>query len=328
MRARVIEVHRTNCRVSYAGEERLAVVRGSFHVEGNFPVVGDYVEVSTADDSTLVIESIEERQSVIKRKSADDESEQVLVANIDLMMIVMGLDNDFNESRLERYLLLAEQSEVRSLIVLNKMDTVSGLDNKLAKVRKIAGEVPVVTISALTGEGINALKEYLPDSTTAVLLGSSGAGKSTITNQLLPSAQQSVQATREDDNRGRHTTTSRQLFRLPSGAYLIDTPGMRELGMVESHQVDTDSVFELIEEYAANCQFRNCDHEHSQGCAVLEAVAQGELSERAVNNYHKLKQEMIYNQRKESGNKERYQEQIMKRQRQYLEAKRRKRLNH
>jgi ribosome biogenesis GTPase len=255
------------------------------------------------------------------------EEDQTLVANVDLMFIVMGLDNDFNISRLERYLLLATGSGVSPVVILNKSDLATNLEEQVEAVRKVVGQVPVEVVSALTGDAMAQVSAYLTPGVTAVLLGSSGAGKSTITNWLLQTPVQAVRETRTDDGRGRHTTTSRQLFTLPGGGHIIDTPGMRELGVAEADDQDADAVFQTIERLATECKFRNCDHELSQGCAVLEAMERGEITEREVHNYQKLMRERLYNESKEANNKHKYQEQIMKREKQYNEAARRKRLS-
>jgi ribosome biogenesis GTPase len=310
---RITEVHRTNYTLE-AGEQTFeATVRGVFHAEGDFPKVGDYVTFEKLDDHKAVIEEVLERKSVIKRKASSTDEIQIIAANVDIIFIVMGLDGDFNISRLERYLLLAEQSEVRAVVILNKSDVVDEVGSYLEQVEKVSGTTPVHAVSALTGDGMEEMMEYFKADTTAVLLGSSGAGKSTITNWLLQEDKQVVKGVREDDSHGRHTTTSRQLFTLPHGGYLIDTPGMRELGVVETAADDELLIFERIEELSQQCKFRNCDHEKSAGCAVLEAIASGELDERELNNYHKLQREREYVESKGSPEAHRHHEQNQKR---------------
>lgn len=251
---RIIEVHRTNFTVKTDETELLATVRGDFHVKGEFPVVGDYVQLEILEDNKGVVEEIIPRHNVIRRRGAEDDEVQVIVANVDLIFIVMGLDGDYSLSRLERYLLLARQSEIPAVIVLNKVDVVQEVDSFVAEVRVIAGEVPVYAVSALTGDGLVAVAHHITSETTAVLLGSSGAGKSTITNWLLREDRQVVQEVRADDARGRHTTVSRQLFALPGGGFLIDTPGMRELGVLDAEASDELAVFERVEAFAAACK--------------------------------------------------------------------------
>ncbi len=323
---RVTEVHRTNYTVAAEDKEYLATVRGSFHEEKDFPKVGDYVELETLVDEKAVITKVFERRSVIKRKSSDTDDEQVIAANVDVIFIVMGLDGDYNLSRLERYLLLAKQSGVEPVVILNKADLLTDPLVVETEVGGVVGDVPVYLVSAITGEGLKQLQDHIKQETTAVLLGSSGAGKSTITNWLLQEDRQKVREIREDDSRGRHTTTSRQLFVLPGGGYLIDTPGMRELGVLEADSEDQEAVFQRIEEYAAQCKFRNCDHDKTVGCAVLAAIEAGELTERELHNYQKLLRERSYLESKGSTTAARHYEQNQKRQRQHQVAVMRDRL--
>lgn len=296
-KARVIEEHKTNYILQDDDSEYVATVRGSFFNENSFPKVGDFVLFSDVADDKAVIEEIVPRTSTVVRKAAHTGDEQIIVTNVDLIFIVMGLDGDFNLSRLERYLLLAQQSSVTPVIVLNKRDSVDDPDSFVAQVQEVAGDTLVHAVSATTGENMDALLKYFKDDSTAVLLGSSGAGKSTITNWLLHRDTQQVQDVRADDSRGRHTTTSRQLFTLPSGGYLIDTPGMRELS-IESTEENEDEIFIKLEELSHQCRFANCDHEKSDGCAIVDAVQNGEVSERQLRNYQKLQRERLFEESK------------------------------
>jgi len=326
-KGRVIEVHRTNFTIKTDIGDFIATVRGNFHSNGNFPKVGDYVFIEILEDNKAVIEKIEDRKSVIKRKSAETDDEQIIAANVDRIFIVLGLDGDYSLSRLERYLLLAEQSSVSSVVVLNKTDLVDDVNLYLEEVLKVTGNIPVLTISAVSGENMDDLFIYLKEGETAVLLGSSGAGKSTITNWLLQEDRQEVKEIREDDSKGRHTTTSRQLFSLPNGSFLIDTPGMRELGLIESDSRDELAVFEKIDRFSQDCRFNDCDHEKSAGCAVLAAVESGELSDRELNNYKKLLRERAFQESKDSTAASRHLAQNQKRQSQKYEAIKRDRLS-
>lgn len=327
IKARITEAHRTNFTVATDSSELTATVRGNFHAAGDFPKVGDYVELEILNDNQAVIEKVLTRKSTIKRKSADSDEEQIIATNVDLIFIVMGLDGDFNISRLERYLMLAEQSGITAIIILNKTDMVDDVQGYLDAVEETAGELPVYTVSALTGDNMEAILQHISPATTAVLLGSSGAGKSTIANWLLQEDRQVVKNVREDDSRGRHTTTSRQLFRLPDGGFLIDTPGMRELGVLESDSSDEQLVFERIEEFAAHCKFSDCDHDKSTGCAVLAAIETGELSQRELHNYRKILREQSFVESKDSTTAKRHHEQNQKRQQQKYAAIQRQKLS-
>ncbi len=292
-KARIIEEHRTNYIISAEDNEFVATVRGSFFYEKNFPKVGDYILFTAASLGKAVIEEVLPRTSTVVRKEVETGASQIIVANVDIIFIVVGLDGDFNLNRLERYLLLAKQSDIKAVVVLNKCDSVDNVDDYIEQVGTVAKGISVLAVSALTGQGMETLLAHFTDTTTAVLLGSSGAGKSTITNRLLNQAKQKVRGVRLDDSRGRHTTTSRQLFALPTGGFIIDTPGMRELSVLDSTTKDENVVFEKIDEISKHCQFTNCDHDKSDGCAVLAAVTTGEITERQLENYQKLQHERL-----------------------------------
>ena len=300
--ARVTEEHKTNYIILDDSKEFIATVRGTFFTEETFPKVGDFVVYEEVSEGKAVINEILPRKSTVVRRAVETGDMQVIVANVDIIFIVMGLDNDFNLSRLERYLLLAEQSGVGSVIILNKSDSVDDYTEYVDSAKEVAGDSPVYAVSALSGKGMGSLLAHFTPETTAVLLGSSGAGKSTITNWLLHKDIQPVDSVREDDSKGKHTTTSRQLFLLPTGGYLIDTPGMRELSVIESTVEDEDGVFALFDTLSEQCQFTNCDHEKSKGCAVIEAIKIGEVSERQLQNYYKLKRERLFEESKRDEN--------------------------
>ncbi len=288
---RVIAEYRASYDVLIDAQVFSASLRGHFHAADGlgFPKVGDYVMVESIEAAKVVIEDILPRTNAIVRLAPHDNQPQVMVANVDFMLIVMGLDADFNIARLERYVALARASEVAPVIVLNKADVATDVPGALAAVAEVAHEVLVHVVSAVTGAGMDALLPYVSAGKTVVLLGSSGAGKSTITNYLLAAAAQPTQSLRERDGRGRHTTTHRQMFMLPTGGFLIDTPGMRELALVYETEAAADA-FTDIEALAEACRFRNCDHDKSAGCAIKTAVAAGTLAEERFLRYLKLRQ--------------------------------------
>ena len=289
LRGRVITEHKASYVVSVDGHEYVASIRGHFHdeEEKRFPKVGDYVVLSVLEEEKAVIESIEKRTSEVVRKSAHDDTIQVMVTNVDYVFIVMGLDDDFNLRRLERYLVLTEQAHITPVVILNKVDVVNDRKLYVTQTTEVAKDVQVYAVSAKTGEGMEVFAEYLKDGATGVLLGSSGAGKSTITNYVLKEVLQDTKSVRETDSRGRHTTTTRDLFELPSGGFLIDTPGMRELGFVSEEDM-SDGTFSDVDLLTYECKFPNCDHVKSAGCAVQVALQEGMLNQKHFDNYLKL----------------------------------------
>lgn len=266
----------------------------------DFPAVGDWVVIRTREkEGTATIHEILPRKSKFSRKAAGSETtEQIVATNIDTVFLVSGLDGDFNPRRIERYLILAWESGANPVIVLNKADVCPNLENCLAEVEAVALGVPIITISAASNQGLETLQPYLQPGQTVALLGSSGVGKSTITNQLLGETVQAVQTVRQRDNRGKHTTTHRELLRLPTGGLIIDTPGMRELQIWSGEEGISES-FADIAELAQQCRFRDCQHEHEPGCAVRQALQEGSLDASRFANYQKLQKEIKYMERKQ-----------------------------
>lgn len=297
-KARVKEEHRNRYILQVGDKDISATTRGKLHLEHSLgesvvPKVGDYVHYEMVDDENAVITEVLARGNSFVRRSSHDGVPQVIATNVDIGIVVQGLDGDFNIKRLERYLKLIETSGARAAIVLNKRDVVSDTKYYKEQVKTVAPNIPLFIISAKNNTNMEEFEGLFKEGETAVFLGSSGAGKSTLTNYLLNSNTQAVKEVREDDSRGRHTTTSRQLFTLPNGAFIIDTPGMRELSLLESDTED-GKIFSDIEELKNNCQFRDCDHERSEGCAVLSAIENGDIKKEHYENYLKLRKEEIF----------------------------------
>lgn len=259
------------------------------------PVVGDWVVIQLRlAERFAVIHHVLPRRTKFSRKVTEEVTrEQVIAANIDIAFLVSGLDQDFNLRRLERYLLTAQHSGAEPVIVLNKVDLCAESDARLSEVRAIAPSVPIITMSAMHKQGIALMNFYLGQGKTGCLLGSSGVGKSTIINALLDDDVQSTRTTRKDMDRGRHTTTHRELFVLPGGGLLMDTPGMREL-QLWTDESSLSGTFEDIETLAAACRFRDCRHESEPDCAVQAALADGSLDAARYKSYLKLRREIRY----------------------------------
>ncbi|MBD2508594.1 ribosome small subunit-dependent GTPase A [Nostoc muscorum FACHB-395] len=266
----------------------------------DFPAVGDWVVISVREsERQATINEILPRKSKFSRKTVGSKTEeQIVAANIDTVFLVSGLDGDFNPRRVERYLILAWESGANPVLVLNKADLCNSLEEYLAQVEAVALGVPIVVLSATNHQGLDGLKPYLQTGQTVALLGSSGVGKSTITNQLQGTSVQMVQPVRRGDDRGRHTTTHRELILLSTGGLIIDTPGMREIQIWASDE-GLQETFTDIETLAQKCHFRNCQHNNEPGCVVQKALAEGELDYSRFLSYQKLQKELDYLTRKQ-----------------------------
>ncbi|MGH8018833.1 MAG: ribosome small subunit-dependent GTPase A, partial [Opitutaceae bacterium] len=258
------------------------------------PAVGDWVAFEKrAEGSRCTIHAVLPRRTAFSRRAAGGrEEEQVVAANIDTVFLVSGLDVDFNLRRMERYLALARASGVQPVLVLNKLDACLDLTLRLEEARGIAGDVPTHAISAGRGDGIDALGAHMGPGKTIALLGSSGVGKSTLVNRLFGGDRQAIGAVKEDDGRGRHTTTRRELIRLADGTLLIDTPGMREIQLWASPRDGLNAVFPDIVALGAGCRFRDCRHGSEPGCAVRAAAAEDRLPAGRFASFQKLRAEL------------------------------------
>ena len=296
--ARVVAQHRTGYEVSDASADAFDVVslpawQRPNLAPGERPCVGDWLLITGAADGRAEARALLPRASALTRAAAGEHyGQQLIAANIDVVFLVMGLTQDFNLPRIERYLSLV-RGRTRAVVVLTHADgdPSHGALARAARERLAALDIPVVAVDARAAASVTALSPWLAPGTSAVVVGSSGAGKSTLTNTLLGDVRMKTGATRARDARGRHTTTHRALWRLPGGACLIDTPGMRELKPTGEEALDEDG-FSDVAAVAARCVFRDCRHDREPGCAINQAIATGALDAARVANYLKLQAEI------------------------------------
>ena len=291
--ARVTAVHKERYQIICEhGETYARLKTREYFFDGEiFPTTGDFVMVDYVPNGDSRILSTLPRRTYFARRDPDAaRGEQAVAANFDYVFIMQSLNMDFNPRRLERYLAEARQSGAEPVILLTKADLVQDYSDYITKVDRVAAGIRLHVISARTGYGIKSLDEYLAPGKTVVFLGSSGVGKSSLVNALAGLEIMSFGEIRKRDSKGRHTTTHRQLIMLPSGAMLIDTPGMRELGLwcVDSGLSDT---FSDVEQFLGQCRFSDCRHDREPGCAIKKALESGELSADRWASYQKLQSE-------------------------------------
>jgi ribosome biogenesis GTPase len=296
-------IYRVLCEL---GELSVAVsgrLRNHAESRADLPTVGDWVAIEARpDEAKGTIHAVLPRKSRFSRKAVlaggpaygpGRTEEQVLAANVDTVFLVSGLDGDFNLRRIERYLTVAWDSGAAPVVVLNKSDLCENIETVLEEVSAIAFGVPIHAVSAEENKGMEGLHEYLTENRTIAFLGSSGVGKSSLINRLLGEDRMKIKAVREHDNRGRHTTTHRELLVLPQGGVVIDTPGLREL-QLWSDDEGLKNVFEDIDALSSQCRFRDCTHRSEPGCAVREAISEGNLRKDRYQSYLKLLKEQKF----------------------------------
>jgi ribosome biogenesis GTPase len=294
---RVVSAHRTCCEVVTDAGPATAVVAGRFHQADAIerPVVGDWVCLRQ-DASACVIEAIVPRRTLLRRVAAGgQDGDQAVAANVDTVLIIGGLDGDHEPRRLRRYIAFVTGGGAQPVVVLNKADLVDDLARAVADLAGIDPGIPIHPVSATEGVGLEALTAYLVPGHTIACVGSSGVGKSTLINRLLGLEVLATGAVRDDDSRGRHTTTSRELIPHSSGAVIMDTPGMRELAL-SAEASDLDAGFHDLATLAADCRFRDCTHQGEPGCAVLAAIGRGSLPPERFEDWAKLERETVYDQ--------------------------------
>ncbi|MGD6775681.1 ribosome small subunit-dependent GTPase A [Sutcliffiella horikoshii] len=300
---RVMLEHKRLYRVETDHGESLAEVSGKYRFEAvtreDYPAVGDWVVLSERqEEGKATIHALLPRFSKFSRKAAGlTTEEQIVAANVDTVFLVQSLNYDFNPRRLERYLVMAWESGSNPVVVLTKSDLCEDIPDKIAEMEAVAFGVPIHAVSVKEETGLEELATYFGEGKTVALLGSSGAGKSTLTNYLLGEEKQLIQEVRSDDDKGKHTTTYRELYMLPTGGLVLDTPGMRELQLWEADGAISHS-FQDIEELAVQCYFRDCKHANEPKCAVQGAIEEGTLAAGRYQSYVKLQRELAFLERK------------------------------
>jgi len=315
---RIIEVNRGSYKISNGIQESIAELSGRFmfNVDNSldYPTVGDWVLAQLFDDSVAIIHSLLPRKSVIKRLDPGKGIDfQLIASNVDYSFILQSVNTNFDINRLERYLVMVNESGITPIILLTKMDLISEeqlceITEQLEHYKKM---YQIFLISNLTGQGLEELKKVLISGKTYSILGSSGVGKTTLLNNLIGEELFDVKEIREKDGKGKHTTTRRQLVCLDSGAILIDTPGMRELGNFDI-TTGIEETFDIISYYTSQCRFKDCTHKKEMGCALLNAVENGDVSEKQYTNYIKIQKEADFYQmsaydRRQKGKKQKKQ---------------------
>jgi ribosome biogenesis GTPase / thiamine phosphate phosphatase len=279
--------HLAGCRASL-GDMTGRLFRSLHKLER--PVVGDWVAVVDGTDRAKIQHVLDRRTTLLRRAAGTVSEGQIVAVNVDTFFVVTAVNRDFNERRLERYVTAVWNSGAQPVVVLNKVDLDADLPPLLEAIDRAAIGVPVVRVSAVSGEGLDGLRSHIGSGRTVGFIGSSGVGKSSLMNRLLGRDVLAVGDLR-DDERGRHTTTARQLIELPEGGVLIDTPGMRELGLIDDAG-GIDASFADVLAFAEQCRFRDCQHAGEPGCAVEAAVAAAELPAERLRSYHKLQREI------------------------------------
>jgi len=326
---RILVVHKTNCRIiSEFGEINGIISKKIIEdienpISTEYPTVGDWVIFTYREiDKNAIIRGILPRQSRFSRnlferkRKIEQAKEQVIAANIDLTFVVHALNKDFNISRVERYLASILDANSTPVILLNKADLCERVEDILSKVKKVCYPYPVYILCAIENKGIDNVIKHIKPGKTAIFLGSSGVGKSTIINKILGKEIIKVQELSDYKDRGKHTTSYREMYIVNNGGIVIDTPGLRGIQLWASKK-KLEHIFSDIEELSRSCYFSNCSHSHEKNCAIKDAIEKGDLSQKRLENYYKIQKELSYIKRKDKKTKDRRKRVIYKRIKEY-----------
>lgn len=297
--ARVIVEYRGVYKVKNENGEFLAKITGKQMFDAlsreDYPAVGDWVTITEVNREQAVIHKVLPRKTIIKRKSNNRNEIQIIATNIDIAFVVQSVDKDYSLNRFERYFAIASDGGIKTAIILNKIDLISKgeLDLKLGEIKNRFNNIDVILTNTITDEGLDELKKYIKERKTYCFLGSSGVGKSSLINKLLGKEIIETKTVNLITNRGKHTTTNREMYFLQNNGIVIDNPGMREVGMTNTN-VGINNLFDEITTLAKECKFIDCTHIHEPGCKILSALKSGKLDKNKYSNYINLKKETEY----------------------------------
>lgn len=294
--ARVVAEYKEAYKVRSVNGEYVAKITGKHMFNAakreDYPAVGDWVAITELDKEKAVIHNILPRKTILKKKYSDKQDTQIIAANIDIAFVVESLDGNYNLNRLERYFVLANEGGIRTVIILNKIDLVSEteLNEKIEQIKNRLDNIDIISTSAITKQGLNALVNCISRGKTYCFLGSSGVGKSSLINRLLGRNEIKTREISDSTGKGKHTTSTREMYFLKNGGIVIDNPGTREVGIADAN-TGIEKVFDEISLLSKGCKYADCTHVHEPGCAVLRAIEDRKLDEAKYQNYIKLKKE-------------------------------------